>query len=77
MQIMRIIGLVICWSLLSAASVLFIKYGFLFATFDLGRLEGAARIVGILGMYYLMFAGIAAAIGIISAIAIYFLSRKG
>ena len=76
LRMIRNLFLVMSWSLLSAALVLFVKYGYLCATFDPGRLEGAAGMIGLLGMYYLMFAGIAAAVGIVSAVAIYLLSRK-
>jgi hypothetical protein len=71
---MRVVGLVICWSLLSAAFVLFVKYGYLYANFDPGRLEGAYGIVGLLGILYLILTGAVAAVGILSAVAIFFLN---
>ena len=73
---MRIIGLVISWSLLSAAFVLFAKYAHLYANFEPSSSGGAADMGNLLAVYYLQYMGAAAAVGIVSAVAIFFLRRK-
>ena len=73
---MRIIGLVIAWSLLSAAFVVFVRYAFLLAKFQPSHAGGAADMGNFVGVFYLIYLGAASAVGIVSAVAIFFLSRK-